>query len=95
MEYFNVVSLLCLYAEVFGADLMRYLVGAGGVYLIVNLGLAARLARQKIRASGPVSGQIFRELTASLRTVAIFAVQWTVQRKDSGAEQQRCDRPAA
>lgn len=78
MEYFNVVSLLCLYAEVFGADLMRYVVGAGGVYLIVNLGLAARLARQKIRASGPVSGQIFRELTASLCTVAIFAAVGTL-----------------
>ena len=78
MEFFNVASLLCLYAEVFGADLMRYVVGAGGVYLIVNLGLAARLARQKIRASGPVSGQIFREFTASLRTVAIFAAVGTL-----------------
>jgi len=78
MEFLNIASLLCLYAEVFGADLLRYVVGVGGVYLVVNLGLAARLARQKIRASGPVSGQIFRELMASLRTVAIFAAVGTL-----------------
>ncbi|QFT74943.1 Fatty acid hydroxylase superfamily protein (plasmid) [Ruegeria sp. THAF33] len=78
MEFLNITSLLCLYAEVFGADLLRYVVGAGGVYVVVNLGLAARLARQKIRASGPVSGQIFRELMASLRTVAIFAAVGTL-----------------
>lgn len=73
MEFLNITSLLCLYAEVFGADLMRYVVGAGGVYAVVNIWLAARLARQKIRASGPVPGQLRRELLASLRTVAIFA----------------------
>lgn len=73
MEFLNITSLLCLYADVFGADLMRYVVGAGGVYLVVNICLPARLARQKIRDSGPVSGQIRRELLASMRTVAIFA----------------------
>lgn len=73
MEFPNITSLLCLYAEVFGADLTRYVVGAGGVYIVVNIWLAARLARQRIRVSGPVSGQIRRELRASLRTVAIFA----------------------
>ncbi len=78
MEFLNFKSLLGLFAEVFGADLLRYVVGAGGVYVIVNLGLAARLASQKIRASGPVHGQIFRELLASLRTVAIFAAVGTM-----------------
>ena len=77
MEPPNLTSLLYLYAEVFGADLLRYVVGAGGVFVIVNLCLAARLANQKIRTTGPVSGQILRELTASLRTVAIFAAVGT------------------
>lgn len=74
----NLTSLASLYAEVFGADLLRYVLGAGGVYLTINLGLAARLAQQKVRACGPVPGQVLRELLASLRTVAIFAVVGTV-----------------
>lgn len=77
MESLNATFILGLYAEVFSADLLRYVVGAGGVYVVVNLGLAARLASQKIRASSPFSGQILRELLASLRTVAIFAAVGT------------------
>ena len=70
-------AIASLYADVFGADLLRYAVGAGGVHLIINLGFAARLANQKVRACGPVPGQILREVLASLRTVAIFAAVGT------------------
>lgn len=77
MEMLSLSSLTRLYVEVFGADLLRYVLGAGGVYLVLNLFLAAHLSAQKIRSTGPVPGQIFRELKASLRTVAIFAATGT------------------
>lgn len=54
-------------------DLLRYVLGAGGVYLVVNLLLSSRLAARKIRGEQPPSGQIRREIIASLRTVLIFA----------------------
>ena len=78
MELSFLTSLATLYAEVFGADLARYAFGAGGVYLIVNFALAARLAAQKIRPDGPLKGQVRWELLASLRTVSIFAVVGTL-----------------
>lgn len=78
MELLSLSSLATLYAEVFGVDLARYIFGAGGVYLVVNFALAARLATQKIRPSGPVKGQVRWELLASLRTVSIFAAVGTV-----------------
>ncbi|MEM9584232.1 MAG: sterol desaturase family protein [Pseudomonadota bacterium] len=70
-------EILAVYAEVFGADLLRYLIGAGGVYLVINVALARHLSRQKIRTSGPPKGQIKRELIASFRTVMIFAATGT------------------
>lgn len=54
-------------------DTLRYLIGAGGVWLVVNLGLAAGLAARKIRPETPGWSQIRRELAASARTVLIFA----------------------
>ena len=39
---------------------------AGGVYLIVNMTLAARLRSRKIRADSPPGAQIVREILASL-----------------------------
>ena len=78
MEQFSLTYLVTLYVEVFGADLLRYLLGAGGVYLLVNTAMAARLSSQKLRGSGPVDGQIRWEVLASLRTVAIFAGTGTI-----------------
>ena len=66
------------YPEVFVLDLLRYVVGAGSVFFIVNIALARWLARRKIRITGPQKGQIKRELAASLRTVAIFAAFGTL-----------------
>ena len=65
---------LNLLAEVLLQDLARYVVGAGGVYLVLNLALRRRLGRQKIRAAYPASAQYAREVVTSLRTVAIFAL---------------------
>ena len=67
-----------IYPSVFASDLMRYLIGAGGVYLIVNIVLAGRLALRKIRKASVPDGQIRRELLASLRTVFVFATVGTV-----------------
>lgn len=67
-----------VYAEVFASDLMRYVLGAGGVFAVVNLALARRLRARKIRAEAPPEGQIRREILASLRTVAIFALTGTM-----------------
>ena len=66
-------DLTSIYPAVFTSDLMRYVIGTGGVYLTVNLLLAARLAARKIREKSPPDGQIRREILASLRTVLIFA----------------------
>lgn len=62
-----------IWPQVFTVDLARYLIGAGGVYLLVNRLGARWLARVKIRAGIPPLRQIGREILASLRTVAIFA----------------------
>lgn len=66
------------FLSILPADLMRYLLGAGGVYLIVNLALAGRLSERKIRPQRPGSEQMRREIAASLRTVAIFALSGAV-----------------
>lgn len=58
-------------------DLTRYVLGAGGVYLLINRLLAARLAGRKIRADSPGWGQKRREILLSLRTVLIFALTGT------------------
>lgn len=58
-------------------DLMRYVIGAGGVWLVINIALAARLARRKIQPGRPGWPQFRREILASLRTVLVFAVTGT------------------
>lgn len=54
-------------------DVLRYALGAGGTYLVVNTWLARRLRRHKIRNAKPGWPQIRREMLASVRTVLIFA----------------------
>ncbi|MEM9605134.1 MAG: sterol desaturase family protein [Pseudomonadota bacterium] len=71
-------TLAGLYASVFPADLLRYLIGAGGTYLVVNVLLARRLARQTLRPGAVPAGQVRRELLASLRTVLIFTAAGTL-----------------
>ena len=54
-------------------DTVRYLIGAGGVYLVVNVLLAQALRNRKIREKSPDWKQMRREILASLRSAAIFA----------------------
>lgn len=54
-------------------DILRYVLGAGGVYLVVNVLLKRRLAHRRIRSGRADAPQIRRELLASARTTLIFA----------------------
>ncbi len=54
-------------------DFLRYMLGAGGVYLVINVLLAGPLRNRKIRADSPGWRQMRREVLLSLRTVLIFA----------------------
>ncbi|MEZ5913474.1 MAG: hypothetical protein R3D84_15660 [Paracoccaceae bacterium] len=71
-------DLLSLYVDVFGGDLLRYLLGAGGVYMAINLAMSRHLAGQKIGERNIPECQMPREIRASIRTVAIFAAAGTM-----------------
>lgn len=55
-------------------DFLRYAIGAGGGYLIINVALADVLRPRKIRKDTPGWPQMRREILVSLRTVAVFAL---------------------
>ena len=61
------------YPVVLTSDFFRYAVGAGGVYLVINLMFSRILSGRKIRADAPPLKQILTEIAVSLRTVLIFA----------------------
>jgi Delta7-sterol 5-desaturase len=60
--------------DLFMSDLLRYVLGAGIVYLIIHLWLAQTLAPRRIQARLPRPGQVRREILASLRSVTVFAI---------------------
>ena len=66
-----------IYLDVLAGDLLRYVLGSGGVFLFVSLALFGLIRGQKIRHRAPPVAQIKREVIASLRTVAIFAAAGT------------------
>ena len=70
----NGLCILDVFAGMFVGDLLRYVIGAGGVYLVINIALAARLHSRKIRGTTPPAAQVRREILASLRTVLIFSM---------------------
>jgi sterol desaturase/sphingolipid hydroxylase (fatty acid hydroxylase superfamily) len=63
-----------VYPAILQHDLLRYLIGAGGTFLVINVLLARYLASRKIRAERPGRRQIAAEVLASLRTVLIFSL---------------------
>lgn len=67
------LSLPSIWSAILVSDLLRYLIGAFGVFLIVNLALASILAGRKIRPDSPPLKQMVTEFLVSLRTVFIFA----------------------
>lgn len=58
-------------------DTLRYILGAGGVYLLINLALEGVLHRRRLRDSRPGWDQMWREIRISLRTILIFAAVGT------------------
>ena len=70
---FSISELAGIYGHIFQFDLGRYLIGAGGVFLIVNMLGRRFLAGRKIRMRSPEPSQMRREMFTSVRTVAIFA----------------------
>ena len=60
--------------DLFMSDLLRYVLGAGIVYLIIHVWLAQTLAPRRIQARLPRPGQVRREIMASLRSVTVFAI---------------------
>lgn len=62
-----------IWPYVFAGDLVRYLIGAGSVFVLVWVMFRSRLEARKIRPSVPPNSQIWREIGHSLVTVCIFA----------------------
>lgn len=71
-------SLPTLVVGILAGDFLRYLLGAGIVWLVVNVLLARRLAARRILDASPKPGQVRREFTYSMSTVAIFAANGLV-----------------
>ena len=67
--------------SIFASDFLRYVIGAGGVYLLVNGLFSGALKGRRIRPRNVRKGQLQRELLTSLRTIFIFAglgvIIWT------------------
>jgi len=55
-------------------DFTRYLIGAGGVFLIVWVWFKKPLQGRKIRKKTPKSRQMLREFFHSMKTVVVYAV---------------------
>ena len=70
---FSFPELINVYGHIFRFDLGRYVIGAGAVFLVVNLFLGRWLQGRKIRPSTPPAQQMRREFFTSVRTVAVFA----------------------
>ena len=62
-----------IWAAILVSDVIRYLAGAFGVFLLINLALSGVLAGRKIRPDSPLRKQMMTEFFVSLRTAAIFA----------------------
>lgn len=73
----NDLCLMSVFLAAFTGDFLRYALGAGGIYLLINLALAARLHTRKIREDKPPSAQLWHEILASMRTVLIFSMVGT------------------
>lgn len=69
-----VTAAIGIFLHILPNDLARYVLGAGGVFLLVNVLFAGRLAGRKIRPSSPKAEQMKREVVISLRTTLIFTL---------------------
>lgn len=58
----------------FAFDFSRYLIGAGSVYLLVNVLLSRALKNRKIRGKTPRAKQMIREFKSSAIAAAVFSL---------------------
>ncbi len=65
---------MAIFAHILPNDFARYLLGAGGVFLLVNVIFSQALTGRKIRRSSPDARQMRREFITSMRTTVIFAL---------------------
>ena len=70
---FALDQVLSTYGHIVQFDAVRYLFGAGIVFLIVNVAMSRWLVGRKIREKSPPAAQMRREFLTSLRTVLVFA----------------------
>jgi Delta7-sterol 5-desaturase len=66
-------SLANVALTIWGIDLLRYLLGAGLVWLVVNVLLHRQLSSRRILDAQPRPGQVRREFAYSMSTVLVFA----------------------
>lgn len=79
MDFFSALEfVITAYARILPLDFLRYAIGAGGTYLLVNLMLSRSLSGRKIRPDSPDAHQMRAEIAASLRTIAIFSLSGAV-----------------
>ena len=53
---------------------LRYWIAAGGVWLLVNLGLSGWVSARRLRDTALPKGQVLREIASSMRSLVIFGV---------------------
>lgn len=74
IDTFSPAEFLSVYGHIVQFDTARYLIGAGAVFLVVNVLLARWLKGRKIRPRSPDARQMRREFLTSLRTVLVFSM---------------------
>ncbi len=67
-------TLLSAWPGILASDLARYLIGAGGLFLLVSLWARRRLMARKIQHGFPARRQLWREFAYSMSTVLIFSL---------------------
>lgn len=81
--------------DILAMDLLRYLIGAGGIFVTINLMLRGVLRHRKIRPDSPTARQMLTEIVFSIRTAVIFAtVGFFIWLADQHSLLQLYDNPA-
>ncbi len=70
---FSPQEIIVTFVAILSSDFARYFIGAGGVYVTINLLLSRLLRHRKIRTTAPSQRQLASEILYSMRTVLVFA----------------------
>ena len=72
------LPVLSAWPRILTADLLRYLIPAGLVFLVLWVGLRRPLAHRRIQPGFPPNGELWREVRYSLLTALIFSLNGLV-----------------